>query len=1211
MKRERLVVAWPLLAVAAGFTFAASASNGGIVSNFLAKSAAERIAIFADPAQKAKFRNVKPRPEDAPPRFMAVDGVNNMRDIGGWVGLGGRRLRHGLAYRSAAFDSGVTFRKNDKFEYLFGLDPVTDAEKNDFKPAKRKITEKGIAELVEGLGIRSDLDLRSPHECFGKSGSPLGPRVKWFHCPQLTYGEFGRADAKRAFAAAFRVFLDRSNYPIVFHCAGGADRTGAIAFMVNGVCGVALDDLRKDWELTAFGTGHAVNPDFTHARRFDRLVAVVEAQPGTNLTEKIVSFVKSCGFTDADIARVREIFLPGMAPLPVSYDESKIPPYTLEDPLAFADGTKLKDASEWPKRRAEILGIFAREMYGAEPPKPEAVVTETIESGTTLATLAVREQVRMWFRKDRTGPYIDWLIVRPRHATGPVPVVMHLNYYGNHEFLTDSEVRLPHGWMQNEKDKGITAHRSVESLRGRLRRTDCRTPFPVDMILSRGYAFMTACYADISPDPDWIVDDLEKLPYTGVFELWGPRDESRTDNPTALGAWAWALSRGLDYIETDAALNAKRVVVTGCSRLGKAALLAAARDERFAVCVPNQTGKGGVPLNKHFYGENVSTETMMFPHWFCKAYRKYIDNERAMPFDQHLLLAAIAPRPLLVQGFNRTWFDPRGEYLAVKAAAPAWEFLGKPGIPRGGEPMDFSRAAVGPCLGYVRRPGQHGISGWDWKWLLDFADRALADRSLPVKLVPAPQRIVRKEGMFRSASANPPIAESRDASLPPEGYRLSVTPDGIAVASADDAGAFYARQTLFQLAVHGGGSVVYPCVEIEDFPAFRWRGLLLDESRHFFGMASVKRFLALMAQHKLNVFHWHLTDNEGWRIQIDRYPELTSVAAARPYSTSHRDLLDSVPEGAPGTYGPFFYTKDQIREIVAFAAARHIRVVPEIEIPGHSRAALRAFPDLLCFADATLNSQPSTLNPAVQKPTNAVDNVYCAGSDAALDFLENVLDEVCALFPDPVVHIGGDEVEKVNWKACPKCRARMAAVGAKTPEELQAWMNGHFAASLAKRGKKPIWWGEIPEGKIPADLAVMSWLGPECGVAAAKKGHEVVMCPHKSLYFDYTPCLSGDPRAYPYFTEKLPVETVYAYDPLAGIPAAFHRYVLGGEGCNWTEYTCSQGDLDWKCWTRAAAMAEVLWTAPKSRDPKAFLPRLRVHLARLKELGVEVAPVSD
>jgi hexosaminidase len=183
-------------------------------------------------------------------------------------------------------------------------------------------------------------------------------------------------------------------------------------------------------------------------------------------------------------------------------------------------------------------------------------------------------------------------------------------------------------------------------------------------------------------------------------------------------------------------------------------------------------------------------------------------------------------------------------------------------------------------------------------------------------------------------------------------------------------------------------------------------------------------------------------------------------------------------------------------------------------------------------------------------------------------------------------------------------------VGAKKTEDLQAWMNGHFAKYLAKKGKRPIWWGEIPEGEIPADLAVMSWLGPECGVAAAKKGHEVVMCPHKSLYFDYTPCVPEDPCKYPYFTEKLPAAKVYAYDPLAGIPPEYHKYVLGGEGCNWTEYTYSQWDLDWKCWTRAAAMAEVFWTAPKVRDLKEFMPRLRAHVGHLKELGVNCAPVE-
>ena len=886
----------------------------------------------------------------------------------------------------------------------------------------------------------------------------------------------------------------------------------------------------------------------------------------------------------------------------VNYDETKVFPYEIADPLTFADGTKVKSADDWRKRRMEILDIFAKNMYGAEPPKPEAVVTECFESGLTLGELAVREQIRMWFKKDRTGPYIDWLIVRPRHATGPVPVVLRLNYYGNHEFLSDPEVLPPHGWVDG---RGTKDRKSDGSTRGYLRNTQCRTPHPADEILARGYAFMTACYGDISPDPDWKKDDMEKLPYTGVFGLWGERDEKRTDNPGALGAWAWAMSRALDYIETDSALDAKRVVATGCSRLGKAALLAAARDERFAVCVPNQTGKGGVPLTKRFFGENVDRMIEMFPFWFCKEFRKYVDNESSMPFDQHMLLACVAPRALLVQGFNRPWFDPKGEYLSCKAASCVWEFLGRPGMPGDGEePADFSTEAVGPYLGYVRRPGLHGISGYDWKWMLDFADRAFADMDLPktVHLVPAPRKLAQFPGVFRTGAKSLDglrVKETEDKSLGLEAYRLKVTASGVEIRSGGAAGAFYARRTLKQLAFEDGGSISLPCVEIEDSPAFGWRGIMLDVARHFFDVAEVKRFIDLMADHKLNVLHWHLMDNQGWRIEIDRYPELAKIASVREYSKKHKHLLDTVPEGTKGFYGPYCFTKAEIRDVIGYAAKRHVRVIPEVEIPGHSRAALRAFPELMCFAD-----DPSA------KPTNAVNNVYCAGNDKVLAFLENILDEVCELFPDPVVHIGGDEVKKHNWVACAKCKKRMQEVGAKTPEELQAWMNGHFAKYLAKKGKRPIWWGEIPDMPMPKELAVMSWLGPECGVEAAKRGHEVVMCPHKSLYFDYTPCIPFDFCKYPWFTEKLPVSKVYEFDPLEGIPPEYHRYVLGGQACCWTEYTCTVHDLDWKTWTRAAAMSEVFWTAPKVRDGKEFLPRLRSHVRRLRKAGVNCSPVD-
>ena len=430
-----------------------------------------------------------------------------------------------------------------------------------------------------------------------------------------------------------------------------------------------------------------------------------------------------------------------------NYDESKVAPYSLEDPLTFADGRKLRDASEWPARRKEILDIFAREMFGAEPPAPATVVTELREEGSTLAGLAIRRQYRMWFKSDKSGPFIDWLLVLPNRIAGEkpktvdghmvcenrekAPVVLMLNYPGNHAVLDDAEVPLTEGgWFLANGDAGD--HGPKESNRGVLRRSQSRTTVPADFIASRGYAFLTACYAQVSPDVDVVKGDPEELAYTRVFELWGKRDESRTDNTTALGAWAWALSRGLDLAERIPEIDAKRCVATGSSRLGKAALLAAARDERFAVCVPNQTGGGGVPLAKRNFGENISTEMRMFPHWYCKAYAKYIDNEQAMKFDQHLLVAAIAPRALLVEGFNRGWFDTKGEWLSCRAASPAWEFLGLKGLPAVDFPECYSTSCVGESLGYVRRGGDHGLSGYDWQWALDFADRQLRRRNAPL-----------------------------------------------------------------------------------------------------------------------------------------------------------------------------------------------------------------------------------------------------------------------------------------------------------------------------------------------------------------------------------------------------------------------------------------------------------------------------------------------
>jgi len=393
----------------------------------------------------------------------------------------------------------------------------------------------------------------------------------------------------------------------------------------------------------------------------------------------------------------------------VNYDSKEIRNYQLEDPLTFANGCQLTDAKQWPERRKEILDIFQREMYGRLP-EAIKIYCDTLEQGTSIAGFGIRTQIKMYFREDRTGPCINWLVVRPAHSRGPVPVVLALNYYGNHTLLEDTQIVETDPPMDDEPMP-----------RGYFLSSDNRYAYPIGMIVARGWAFVTAGYADISPDPHE-PEGQQKYAYTKVFGLWGERNPECDDNTTALMAWAWALSRGMDYIESTAAFDSRRVLLTGCSRLGKAALLAGAYDERFPVVVPVQTGAGGVPLAKRNYGESIDSEVRMFTHWFCKKYSTYANNEQNMPFDQHLLLAAVAPRALLVEGFDDPWFDTEGEFLAVKAASKVWPFLGRQGLPDVGWPDDYDTSAIGRDLGYVHRNLQHGISYIDWIWMLDFAE---------------------------------------------------------------------------------------------------------------------------------------------------------------------------------------------------------------------------------------------------------------------------------------------------------------------------------------------------------------------------------------------------------------------------------------------------------------------------------------------------------
>ena len=402
-------------------------------------------------------------------------------------------------------------------------------------------------------------------------------------------------------------------------------------------------------------------------------------------------------------------------PRRVNYDETKAGGYRLEDPLVADNGRRIASPVEWPARRREILALLEREEYGSCPPPPDTLAVDPVEEGLTFHGTARRRQFAMHFRADRSGPRIDWLLIEPVAAVRPAPVVIILNGRGNQEVLPDPEVKVLDAWVpRRSAGSSRTPNRMDASSRGRLR-------WPLDMVVARGYAVLTACREQAAPDPD---DD--EMPRSEACRrcchtLW-----PETQDTGALMVWGWALSRGLDLAERLPSLDAGRAVAFGCSRLGKAALLAGAFDARFRVVVPCETGGAGVPLQKRNFGEDAFWMSQVFPHWFGRGYFKYAGNEKSMPFDQHFLLAAVAPRHLLVEGFDEPWYDTRGEYLACRAASPVWEFLGRPGIPGGEWPAAYSTAAVGTHLGYVRRSGSHGISGCDWKWMLDFADRAFA-----------------------------------------------------------------------------------------------------------------------------------------------------------------------------------------------------------------------------------------------------------------------------------------------------------------------------------------------------------------------------------------------------------------------------------------------------------------------------------------------------
>lgn len=433
-----------------------------------------------------------------------------------------------------------------------------------------------------------------------------------------------------------------------------------------------------------------------------------------------------------------------------------------------------------------------------------------------------------------------------------------------------------------------------------------------------------------------------------------------------------------------------------------------------------------------------------------------------------------------------------------------------------------------------------------------------------------------------------------------EGYILSVSSNEISIKAITSQGLFYGVQSLLQL-IPVNGDCNIPVMKISDEPRFSWRGLMLDVSRHFFTIDEVKRLIDQMVVYKFNILHLHLTDDQGWRLQIKKLPELTKIGAWRVPRTGVVLEPDPPQEGETATYGGF-YTRDEIKDLIVYASQRHVNILPEIDFPGHSMAAIASYPNLSCTKSKYKVACGQKYFDADGKSLIYSSEPLCAGNEYTYEFCKIVIDEVAELFPFEYIHIGGDECYKGFWEKCDDCKKKMTDNGLKDVNELQSYFIRRLEKMLQQKGKKLIGWDEILEGGLAPNATVMSWRGMDGGIAAAKANHHVVMSPNNYAYLDL---YQGDPAIEPPTYSMLRFKTVYEFEPVPeGIDASF---ILGGQGNLWTESVPTFRQAEYMFWPRSFALAEVLWSPKSNRNWTDFVRRIEVHLQSLSRADINFA----